>query len=70
MTKYTDDDNEFLFKTPQGDLAQVVRGINLPTIKGQGYSLFTCDSCGLRYRCKLAFDPYNTNGECLLEAIE
>ena len=26
----------------------------------------TCEECGLRFTCKLAFDAYNTNGDCLL----
>lgn len=26
---------------------------------------FTCDSCGHARCCALAFDPYNTNGDCL-----
>ena len=27
---------------------------------------FTCDGCDLAKRCDFAFDPYNTNGDCLL----
>lgn len=27
----------------------------------------TCDACRLVSRCVFAFDPYNTNGDCLLE---
>ena len=26
---------------------------------------FTCDECEIANRCRLAFDPYNTNGDCL-----
>lgn len=26
----------------------------------------TCFSCSERDRCKFAFDPYNTNGDCLM----
>lgn len=29
--------------------------------------VFACDSCDLASRCTLLFDPYNTNGDCLLE---
>lgn len=28
---------------------------------------FTCDACAYAPRCRLAFDFYNTNGDCLLE---
>lgn len=28
---------------------------------------FTCDKCGLRLVCDLAFDAYNTDGDCLAE---
>lgn len=31
---------------------------------GQGMS-FTCDSCKMVDGCKWAYDPYNTNGDCL-----
>jgi len=26
---------------------------------------FTCDGCGLVNVCTLAFDPYNSDGDCL-----
>jgi hypothetical protein len=26
---------------------------------------FTCDGCRAAPRCSLAFDPYNTDGDCL-----
>jgi len=28
---------------------------------------FSCDGCGLVRKCLLAFDPYNTDGDCLYE---
>lgn len=28
---------------------------------------FTCDQCPSRYCCDLAFDPYNTGGDCLAD---
>jgi len=28
---------------------------------------FTCDDCGLAGVCRLAFDSYNTNGDCLYD---
>jgi hypothetical protein len=36
---------------------------------GKAYNIesFTCDDCGARYRCSLAFDLYNTQGDCLAE---
>ena len=26
---------------------------------------YTCDACDRRYVCKLVFDAYNTNGDCI-----
>lgn len=36
---------------------------------GEGIEVdnFTCDECGLRFSCLLAFDAYNTDGDCLAE---
>lgn len=31
------------------------------------YEYITCDKCVLRLRCTIAYDTYNTNGNCLLE---
>lgn len=28
---------------------------------------FTCDECNMAPTCKLAFDMYNTGGDCLME---
>ena len=28
---------------------------------------FTCDECGFAPKCPLVFDPYNTDGDCLME---
>jgi MoaA/NifB/PqqE/SkfB family radical SAM enzyme len=28
---------------------------------------FSCDDCSARKTCEWAFDPYNTNGDCLAE---
>lgn len=28
---------------------------------------YTCDTCQLARRCTLAWDQYNTDGDCLLE---
>lgn len=35
-------------------------GISVP-------DMFTCDSCADRFVCKLVFDAYNTDGDCLME---
>lgn len=32
-----------------------------------GVKEFTCDDCPERWSCLLAFDPYNTDGDCLAE---
>lgn len=28
---------------------------------------YTCDDCGFAPKCKLVFDAYNTEGDCLYE---
>lgn len=37
--------------------------------KGEGVEIaaFTCDDCGARFTCGLAFDAYNVDGDCLME---
>lgn len=30
-----------------------------------GIDKFTCDECPARYTCEWAFDPYNTDDDCL-----
>ncbi len=30
------------------------------------FSFITCDQCPCRCRCPYAYDPYNTDGDCLL----
>lgn len=35
--------------------------------QGMGIDAFTCDDCGARYTCTLAFDAYNTDGDCIAE---
>jgi len=34
---------------------------------GMEVAKFTCDGCNLATTCKLVFDLYNTDGDCLLE---
>lgn len=29
--------------------------------------VFTCDNCDAAPECEFAFDPYNTDGDCLAE---
>ena len=33
---------------------------------GIRYRYITCDKCELRSKCPFAYDPYNTDGDCLL----
>lgn len=46
--------------TARADVAKLM-GIPLDEIT------FSCDDCELKRTCPLAFDPYNTDGECLAE---
>lgn len=36
-------------------------------IFGYEVTAYTCDDCGAAPRCRLAFDGYNINGDCLAE---
>jgi MoaA/NifB/PqqE/SkfB family radical SAM enzyme len=38
------------------------REVGLP--KG---TVYTCDDCPMRYKCKAVFDAYNTNDDCVME---
>jgi hypothetical protein len=57
--------HEFPYPRDDFQLAQD-RAISV-TINGEPQGGFTCDQCGAVRRCKLAFDWYNTNGDCLAE---
>lgn len=35
--------------------------------KDFGIEAFSCDECSARTTCEWAFDPYNTDGDCLAE---
>jgi len=35
--------------------------------EGRPEIVFTCDGCSANKVCTLAFDPYNTDGDCLYE---
>lgn len=43
------------------------RVVRLYVSEGIEVSAFTCDDCIQRFKCKLAFDSYNTDGDCLAE---
>jgi hypothetical protein len=47
-----------LWKEAKLRLGKVYKTIGIPE--------FTCVDCATVSRCKLAFDLYNTNGDCLL----
>lgn len=32
---------------------------------GVKWSYITCDGCPARFDCEYAYDPYNTDGDCL-----
>jgi len=29
--------------------------------------MFTCDNCDIEEKCKCSWDPYNTDGDCLMD---
>ena len=43
------------------------RVVRLYAREGISISTFTCDDCAARFKCKMAFDVYNTDGDCLAE---
>lgn len=45
--------------------AAALRADALLEVAEYGYTTMTCDDCSSRLKCALAFDPYNTDGDCL-----
>lgn len=41
--------------------AQILKEANI------SFKYFTCDNCEDAYDCMYAFDPYNTDGDCLAD---
>lgn len=51
-------------------LSLVRRFLSLPLVVGRWWlsrGKSTCEECPLRRTCVYAFDPYNTDGDCLLD---
>ena len=65
------DPDGWIRKAPlsRAELAQL-RQENVDFMEERGLGpidgVFTCDSCNDAPICKLAFDAYNTNGDCLM----
>lgn len=71
MTRARDPSNEWLWATPLTDaeLAED-RRTAVDLIAGmydEAPNRFTCDDCPMAVHCTLAFDVYNTDGDCLYE---
>jgi hypothetical protein len=52
----------------EGDEPLPVGNVLLLVLKGpprESPARFTCDGCDRRLICRLAYDPYNTDGDCL-----
>lgn len=61
----TDPNDRWLWKEPMTEI-ELLRS-RLEIIENQMYrGKLTCCECGLANKCTLAFDSYNTNGDCLL----
>lgn len=62
----TDKDGVFTKRlaTP-GELVSLRKAAAIDLAKRRIPDKFTCDMCVDAARCSLAFDPYNTNGDCL-----
>jgi len=65
------EDNRWLFKNPRTpeqmaecrkeSVAEAAKAVKNPP------TAFTCDECGIANVCTLAFDLYNTDGDCLYD---
>lgn len=66
----TEDDDEFVLLHPRSDqeVARLRQAsvVHLKERFGHEVTAFTCDGCVLAPQCLLAFDGYNTDGDCLL----
>lgn len=51
--------------TPEELAAYRLQQIKWGDELGLSPDVFTCDNCALAPKCKLAFDGYNTDGDCL-----
>lgn len=49
------------------NLEPEVAAFRAEMVEAFGIAKFTCDDCGARHDCEFAFDPYNTDGDCLAE---
>lgn len=65
------DDDPWLYKRPSTEeelreerIASIAELAEAGHIIDRG---FTCDNCGMKAVCSLAFDGYNTNGDCLYD---
>ncbi len=71
MARERDPSNEWLWATPLTDeeLAQARAEAIAKESQSIGGALdgYTCDTCPMAPRCSLAFDSYNTEGDCLYE---
>jgi hypothetical protein len=53
--------------TPQELAMYRVKQVEWGNELGRSPDVYTCDDCASAPRCKLAFDAYNDEGDCLLE---
>jgi hypothetical protein len=53
--------------TPEALADERERMVSIYAGEGIDIAKFTCDDCGARFTCLLAFDAYNTDGDCLAE---
>lgn len=58
---YERDEVELAKQRSMAKLSYAQEGVSIDDLK------FTCDDCPRRFRCKLVFDLYSTNGDCLWE---
>lgn len=71
MKRERDKDNEWLWKvalTKEEIAKSREEAITYQSeLMGVTPDRFTCDDCKMSDRCSLAFDSYNTDGDCLYE---
>lgn len=70
ILKERDPNDEWMWKTPltPEELAGLEEESRFHAkAEGIDFERYTCKDCSLRTLCTLAFDDYNTDGDCLLE---
>jgi hypothetical protein len=71
MTRALDPKDRWLFAEPLSDselnVVRLKAEVGSMDVRGRPVGEFNCFACKLQRRCVLAYDSWNTNGDCLLD---